>query len=477
MNQDPEDRQSNNRSTDDQGPRLLVVEDEVVFARAAAKRLGMAGYRTEIANTIAQARHSLDGPAPDLVLLDLRLPDGSGLEFLSDLRERFSEQLPVIVLTAYGGLEDAVAAMKLHASDYLKKPIDLDELLLKVDTIMAGAGVAQRLEYSHKREQHSTEGIDLLGEHPSMVQVREQIRHIGSLCANAAEVPPTVLILGETGTGKDLAARLLHRVSGRRQRPFVHVDCAALPKDLFEAELFGHEKGAFTGAHSARTGLIEAAEDGMVFLDEIGELPMELQAKLLAVLERRSLRRLGSSRERSTNAWFVAATNRDVETMMANKELRADLYFRLNVLSLRMPPLRQRGDDVLLLAGRFLDATVRRYGLGPVTFSRAANTALAKYPWPGNVRELKHLIERAALLARDGPIDAQALMLPSAETPPPESADLDWQHMTLEEAEYMLIDQALQRTGHNVSEAARQLGLSRMTMRYRMQKHGFVRGD
>jgi DNA-binding NtrC family response regulator len=294
---------------------------------------------------------------------------------------------------------------------------------------------------------------------------------IGTLLQNPDVIPPTVLILGETGTGKDLAARLLHRSSARADRPFVHVDCAALPKDLIEAELFGHEKGAFTSAVSERTGLIEAAEDGTVFLDEIGELPAELQTKLLAVLERRMLRRVGSSQERPTAAWFVAATNRAVEAMVAAGQLRSDLYYRLNVLTLQMPPLRERGDDILLLAEHFAAHTARRYGLPCPALSAAARAALAGYAWPGNVRELKHVMERAVLLAAGTGIGASELALaaPIAAATAP-GRDLD--ALTLDAAEKLLIERALQRTGYNVSEAARQLGVTRMAMRYRMKQHG-----
>jgi DNA-binding NtrC family response regulator len=247
-----------------------------------------------------------------------------------------------------------------------------------------------------------------------------------------------------------------------------------LPKDLIEAELFGHEKGAFTTANASRTGLIEAAEFGVLFLDEIGELPLELQAKLLAVLERRFLRRLGSNHERPVGAWFIAATNRDIDQMVKTEQLRADLYFRLNVLTLQMPPLRKRGHDVILLARHFAHQTASRYGLGEVEFSSEARSALTNYAWPGNVRELQHLVERAVLLKGAGEIGADALMLERAVG---FDSQFDWENMTLDAAERILIEKALKRTGNNISEAARQLGVTRMTMRYRMKKYGFARGD
>ena len=452
--------------------RILLVDDEELFAKAVKKRLEKAGYACAIAGTLGQASRNFEEADPDLVILDMRLPDGAGLDFLTDLRERRGSEVPVLVLSAYGEIEDAVAAMKLKASDYLKKPIDLDELLVTVDKVLAKDALSRQLEYSRKRERHAAEPVELLGECPTIQRLRELAAHIGALCATVDLIPPTVLILGETGTGKDLLARLLQRESIRRDRPFVHVDCTALPKDLIEAELFGHERGAFTSAIAARTGLIEAAEDGVLFLDEIGELPLELQTKLLAVLERRVLRRVGSTQERPIGAWFIAATNRDLDEMLRTGRLRSDLYFRLNVLSLSMPPLRDRGADILLLATHFAQQTARRYGLKEPKLLSDARTALTSYPWPGNVRELKHLMERAVLLTGGGSIGAGALMLKEAAAFPAGGGEPAWESLTIAAAERLLIEKALARARDNVSEAARQLGMTRMAMRYRMKKYG-----
>lgn len=457
--------------------RVLILEDEGVFARAVAKRLSRHGYHCELAGTLREARALVLENIPDLILLDMRLPDGSGLEFLAWLRKEQGLESAVLVLSAFGELEDAVAAMKLNASDYLKKPIDLDELQLNVEKVLSRERVAQDLAKARSRERHQAPGVVLLGEHASMLALRRQAERIGSLAGQADVIPPTVLILGETGTGKDVAARYLHSLSARRDRPFVHVDSASLPKDLIEAELFGHEKGAFTNATGERIGLIEAAEDGVVFLDEVGELPLELQAKLLAVLERRTLRRVGSSQERKTDAWFIAATNRDLEALSRDGRFRSDLYFRLNVLTLAMPPLRERGQDVVLLAQHFAASTQARYGLPVVAFTAAAETLLLRYGWPGNVRELKHVIERAVLLAGGGQVDTADLLLrlESGAGSGASDASADIQRLesvTLDEAERQLIESALQRTQFNVSEAARQLGVTRMVLRYRMKKYG-----
>lgn len=450
--------------------RILIVEDEALFAKAVHKCLSKAGFTCDIAGSLKEARAKFDQTTPDLVLLDMRLPDGSGLDFLEALRRDYASDVAVLVLSAYGELEDAVAAMKLKATDYLKKPIDLDELLINVEKVLDKNAMAQRLAYSRTREAHAVEQVELIGEHPSIAAVREQVERIASLTRRPSAVPPTVLILGETGTGKDVTARLLHNLSGLKERPFVHLDCASLPKDLIEAELFGHEKGAFTDARTARTGLIEAAEDGVLFMDEIGELPLALQAKLLAVLERRTLRRVGSSQERPTSAWFIAATNRELDDMVAAGEFRSDLFFRLNVLTLALPPLRDRGNDIVLLAQRFAAQTAARYGLQEVKFTKPALAAISSYAWPGNVRELKHIVERAVLLSGGQDIEADGLML-QAPRSEPGGTGASLEGMTLDQAERYLIEQALERTDGNVSEAARQLGVTRMAMRYRMQKY------
>ena len=454
------------------GPTVLVVDDEELFARAVGKKLRRSGVECDLALDIAAARDRLAGGRPDLMLLDVRLPDGSGLDFLRELRTGGHADLPVLVLTAFGGLQDAVAAMKERADDYLTKPIDLDELMVKVERILGQAELSRQLEYSREREQRIANDAALVGQSPAMRALGAQIARIQQLVGNADGFPPTVLIQGETGTGKDLAARALHHGSARARRPFVHLDCAALPKDLIEAELFGHEKGAFTSAHTARTGMIEAAEDGTVYLDEIGELPLELQSRLLAVLERREVRRIGSTRPRSVAAWFIAATNRNLNEMVSRGDFRSDLYFRLKVLSLDIPPLRERLEDLAPLFEHFAALTARRYGMPAPVLSAELLEAARRHDWPGNVRELAHTVERAVLLGGDRRLDAQSLGLapvPSAVASDPEDV-LDG--LTLEEAERRLIARALHETGGNVSESARRLGVSRMALRYRIRKLG-----
>ena len=456
---------------------ILVVEDEALFARATKKRLERAGHQCVVAGDLASARAAVKSARPDLVLLDLRLPDGNGLDFLAEFSANESERLPTIVLTAFGEIGDAVLAMKQGALDYLRKPIDLDELQLAVDQALSNIRLKHQLDYSRERDSRALEGAQMLGDSDAIAKVRTQIARLARLSDNASGPAPTILILGETGTGKDVAARLLHASSKSRERPFVQIDCASLPKDLIEAELFGHEKGAYTGAGVARTGLIEAAEEGTLFLDEIGELPLELQAKLLNVIERRKTRRIGATKESNVAAQFVAGTNRNLPEMIATGTFRSDLYYRLNVVTLTLPPLRERGQDVMLLARHFAMQTARRYGLPDKIFDVDAVAALHTYAWPGNVRELKHLVERALLLSHGAAINGSDLGLLAAGSGIASAPLQALDGLTLEGAEKMLIVSALQATQNNVSEAARRLGVSRMTLRYRMEKYELGSGE
>jgi two-component system, NtrC family, response regulator AtoC len=458
-----------------QQSKLLIVEDEVLFARAVMRRLQKAGYECAHVETLQDARAIFKQFSPDIVLLDMRLPDGNGLDLLADL---VLKKVAVIVMTAHGEISDAVNAIKQGAIDYLKKPIDLEELLLSVQKAEASAMQSNSLDYSRQRNAHAIDGVELLGESPAMQSVKAQIQRIAQFVA-ADTVPPTVLINGETGTGKDVAARLLHlscQVKGQNNdKPFVHIDCASLPPDLMESELFGHEKGAFTGATATRPGLIEAAEDGTLFLDEIGELPLALQAKLLNVLERRMVRRIGSTKERAVPARFIAATNRDLHEMSLTGTFRQDLYYRLNVINIVMPPLRERASDILMLAKYFAAQTSRRYGLATPVFSTDAIAMINSYNWPGNVRELRHQISRAMLLSHQGQIAAIDLALPinrALQTTGLQAVNaIINSEATLDEVERSMLLKVMSESDNNVSRAARKLGITRMTMRYRLDKH------
>jgi DNA-binding NtrC family response regulator len=448
-----------------QPAKVLIVEDEVLFARAVMRKLQKAGYECEHVESLQDARAIAKQFAADLVLLDMRLPDGNGLEILAEL---IAKNAAVIVMTAFGEISDAVHAIKQGAVDYLKKPIDLEELLLSVQKVEAATSQSNSLDYSRQRNAHAVDGVEMLGESLAMENIKGQIKRIAQFVADDV-VPPTVLISGETGTGKDVAARLLHASCPNKDKPFVHIDCASLPAELMESELFGHEKGAFTGAVSSRPGLIEAAEEGTLFLDEIGELPLSLQAKLLNVLERRMVRRLGSTKERPVPARFIAATNRDLHEMSLQGHFRQDLYYRLNVMSISMPPLRERAGDALLLARHFANQTAKRYGLAAPTFTADAIATLSDYAWPGNVRELKHQVSRAMLLCQNSLISSADLVVggPSNSEALAQVAG----YATLYETEKAILLKVLSDSRNNVSEAARKLGITRMTMRYRMDKY------
>jgi len=446
--------------------KVLIVEDEALFARAVVRRLQKAGYECAHVEAVQDARDIVKQFTPDIVLLDMRLPDGNGLDLLPFFVAR---NAMVIVMTAHGEINDAVNAIKQGAIDYLKKPIDLEELLLSVQKAESAAAQSNSLDYSRQRNAHATEGVELLGGSPAMQSIKSQIKRIAQLVSTDS-IPPTVLIGGETGTGKDVAARLLHLSCANNDKPFVHVDCASLPAELIESELFGHEKGAFTGAVSTRPGLIEAAEDGTLFLDEIGELPLALQAKLLNVLERRVVRRIGSTKERPVPARFIAATNRDLHEMSQQGKFRQDLYYRLNVMSILMPPLRERSGDMLLLAKHFAAQTAKRYGLQMPVFTPVAASAIENYTWPGNVRELKHQVSRAVLLCHHSIVNDVDLALPVYRAAEPDHK-ADTRQSALDAAEKAILLQVLAETRNNVSEAARKLGITRMTMRYRMDKH------
>jgi len=449
--------------------KILLVEDEVLFAKAVVKRLQKAGFECEHAESLHDARLLVKQFEPDMALLDMRLPDGNGLDLLSDF---VTKNINTIVMTAFGDVTDAVNAIKLGAIDYLKKPIDLEELLLIIQKNEKTTDLQTSLDYSRQRDTIVNESVQLIGESAAMQSVRQQITRIAQLSALSDAVQPTVLITGETGTGKDVVARYLHASCANHDKPFVHVDCASLPAELIESELFGHEKGAFTNAVASRPGLIESAEDGTLFLDEIGELPLGLQAKLLNVLERRMVRRLGSTKERPVQARIIAATNRDLYQMSSEGRFRSDLYYRLNVITMQMPPLRDRGQDVLLLANYFRQMTEKRYALPHHEFSAMALMAIQNYHWPGNVREMRHQISRAVLMCTQAMISEHDLGLPQMAAVNPNPSIQGEAQVTLDDAEKAMLLNALEQSRHNVSKAARLLGITRMTMRYRMDKHG-----
>ena len=449
------------------GSTVLIVDDEQSLARSAKAFLADHGYEAEVAVTGEQALDLLATLQPDVVFADVRLPGMSGLDLLRRIRA-FDPVIPVIMLTAYGSIEGAVEAVKLGAFDYVKKPVDLEELKLLADRARETRLLKQELSYYRRRATTDVGFEGLVGESRAVQAVLERARQIAAL----DETPP-VLLTGETGTGKGLLARAIHAAGARATKPFIEVNCTALPATLMEAELFGHERGAFTDAKESKPGLVEAAEGGFLFLDEIGDVDLAVQGKLLRVIEERAVRRVGSVRERRVDVRIMAATNRDLERAVGEERFRKDLYFRLAVIVLDVPPLRERGDDVLLLTERFLRAFNAKYGKVVRELSAAARDLLLSYPWPGNVRELSHVIERAVLWSRGPTLDVEHLSLtrPVGGTDHGDAAK-PVDTATLPQREKTMIEQALREAGGNQTKAAQRLGISRDTLRYRLKKFG-----
>ena len=449
------------------GSTVLIVDDEQSLARSAKAFLADHGYEAEVAGTGEQALDLLAALQPDVVFADVRLPGMSGLDLLKRIHA-FDPVIPVVMLTAYGSIEGAVEAVKLGAFDYVKKPVDLEELKLLADRARETRLLKQELSY-YRRRATTDVGFDgLVGESRAVQAVLERARQVAAL----DETPP-VLLTGETGTGKGLLARAIHAAGPRATKPFIEVNCTALPATLMEAELFGHERGAFTDAKESKPGLVEAAEGGFLFLDEIGDVDLAVQGKLLRVIEERAVRRVGSVRERRVDVRIMAATNRDLERAVGEERFRKDLYFRLAVIVLEVPPLRERGEDALLLTEHFLREFNAKYGKVVRDLSAAARDLLLSYPWPGNVRELSHVIERAVLWSRGPTLDVEHLSLtrPVAASDHGDAAK-PVDPATLPQWERTLIEQALRDAGGNQTKAAQRLGISRDTLRYRLKKFG-----
>jgi len=449
------------------GSTVLIVDDEQSLARSAKAFLADHGYEAEVAGTGEQALDLLAALQPDVVFADVRLPGMSGLDLLKRIHA-FDPVIPVVMLTAYGSIEGAVEAVKLGAFDYVKKPVDLEELKLLADRARETRLLKQELSYYRRRATTDVGFEGLVGESRAVQAVLERARQVAAL----DETPP-VLLTGETGTGKGLLARAIHAAGPRATKPFIEVNCTALPATLMEAELFGHERGAFTDAKESKAGLVEAAEGGFFFLDEIGDVDLAVQGKLLRVIEERAVRRVGSVRERKVDVRIMAATNRDLERAVGEERFRKDLYFRLAVIVLEVPPLRERGEDALLLTEHFLREFNAKYGKVVRDLSAAARDLLLSYPWPGNVRELSHVIERAVLWSRGPTLDVEHLSLtrPVAASDHGDAAK-PVDPATLPQWERTLIEQALRDAGGNQTKAAQRLGISRDTLRYRLKKFG-----
>jgi len=455
---------------------ILIVEDEPILGKNIRTYLERHGFQARVADSGEAGIAALDEFAPDAVVLDYNLPGMDGLEVLKELKRR-DPRANVVMLTGHGSIDVAVQAMKQGATDYLTKPVALEELKLVIERTLSQRRMEGTLAYYSERDAGASGVAQLIGNSPAMGALKEKLHKLldGERSIRQGAGPP-VLILGETGTGKELVARTLHYDGVRRCAPFIEMNCASIPATLLEAELFGYERGAFTDARQRKAGLVEAAQGGTLFLDEIGEVDLAIQAKLLKLLEDRRVRRLGGLRELTVDVRFIAASNRNLETMVKEGRFRADLFFRLRIVEIRVPPLRERGDDIVVLARKFLKMHAARYGKADLALSASAERALRQYPWPGNVRELRNAVEQAVLLAHDKVVDATQFpfceLLAAAGGAMESGAAAGAPGMNLGAVERDLVLQALAHTQGNVTRAAQLLGISRDTLRYRMEKHG-----
>ncbi len=466
---------------------ILIVEDDELLASNIQTYLERKGYEARLCHSAEAALEMLPSFQPDVVLTDNSLPGMSGLELIRELQGR-DPHSQIIMMTGYGNIDNAVAAMKAGAFHYLTKPLALSELLLLLEKCQEARGMEQKLTFYRNRDSRDSGLKVLLGESPSMQAMKEVISQVIAAERRmvGGELPP-VLVEGETGTGKELVARALHFDGARAEAPFIEFNCASIPAQLLEAELFGHEKGAFTDAKERRIGLVEAADGGTLFLDEIGEMDLSLQAKLLKLLEDRTIRRVGSVKERKVNLRIISATNRNLEQMAQQGQFRLDLFFRLRIISIKVPRLYARGDDVLLLARHFLAQHGKRYGKPGLTFSSEAEALLMGYSWPGNVRELRNMLEQSVLLTPGNVIGPNQLTLCQGfieegisipvmvAEPRPTGESIE--SMSLPDMERDMVVRTLDRTDWNVTKSARLLGLSRDMLRYRIEKLRLMRPE
>ncbi|MGE5319204.1 MAG: sigma-54-dependent transcriptional regulator [Hyphomicrobiaceae bacterium] len=450
------------------GKQILVVDDEPKMRRVLEIMLQKMGHRVLGASNGVEALALFQANSVDLVITDLRMPEMNGLELLAALRAQGSD-VPVMVITAHGTIETAVEAMKHGASDYILRPFDIDVVELAVGRVLNGAEVAQQNAFLRQEIDRGWDAF--VGVSKPMQAVYELIQRVGPSKAS-------VLITGETGTGKELAARALHHASPRRDKLFVPINCAAIPADILESELFGYEKGAFTGAVKERIGKFELADGGTIFLDELTEMPMALQAKLLRVLQENTIERLGGNRVIDLDLRVIAATNRDPLESVRAGTLREDLYYRVNVFSIELPPLRERSEDI----GGLVEHFIAKHGHSPAAtrLTPRALERLREYDWPGNVRELENMVERALILSGGGPLDEQHFLLnpraaesrtrlavPAGESqkaPPP-------LNQAVEDLEARLIDEALAQAEGNKARAAALLDISERTLWYKLKKY------
>ncbi len=450
--------------------RILIVEDDDDQREILTEYLNYRGYKVKNARNRSETLSFLEKESFDIVLLDWRLPDVEGQSLLEEIKEKYP-LLQVIIITAYGSVERAVDAMKKGAYHYLTKPINLEELLLLIER-------AQREQNLRSEVKRLKDRLKLLTvQHSSSIIAESQaMKKLLGLAAKVAGTDATVLILGESGTGKGMIASLIHQLSPRKEKPFLEINCAAIPEGLLESELFGYEKGAFTGAVKAKQGLFEAANGGTIFLDEIGDLPLSLQAKLLRVLEDNTFHRVGGLKKIEVDVRVVAATNHNLEEMVKEGRFREDLFWRLNVVQVAVSPLRKRKDDIIPLANYFLEKYVSKHGKKIMGFSREAMEMLLSYHFPGNVRELENIVERAVILSEGELITSDDLPISVKNGQDGKPMPDSFQELTLPEAVALLekrrIEKALKEANGVKLRAASLLGISERVLRYKIEKYG-----
>lgn len=449
--------------------KVLIVEDELNARLGLAELISGWGYRTEMAEDGVEALEKIASFQPSLLVLDMRMPRMDGLQLLASLQEQ-ERKLSVIMLTAQGTIDSAVEAMRLGAYDYIQKPVDPHRLR----TILANASRQQETERELEITRRRLRDTGVLG---SLIGQSKAMQEIFVLIEQIASSNVSVLITGESGTGKEIVSRTLHQLSPRANKPFVAVNCAAIPETLIESEIFGHEKGAFTGAVERRAGCFELAEEGTLLLDEIGEMPVATQAKLLRVLEDRRLRRLGSKVETAVDVRVLAATNKNPQSAIANGQLRSDLFYRLNVFNIHMPPLRQHKEDIPLLVEGMIRDMNTRHGRSVQGASEELLAIFSAYDWPGNVRELRNTLERAVILCGDGMLQRSHLP-PGFGVQTSGAASTATEQVsvpvgaTVEAAERLLILKTLDTTGNNKTRAAEILGISLKTLHNKLKEYG-----
>ena len=452
--------------------KILVVDDEKLIRWSLKQNLEKENYEVFTASNGEEAMEIFNQELPDLILQDIKLPGKSGLEILEHVK-RLREESLVIMMTAYGDIQTSVKAMRLGAYDFVEKPFDFDKLKLTVAKALETVSLKKEIHVFRSQQQAQYGLSNIIGRTPAMQGIFKMVQKISRSDAT------TVLLQGESGTGKDLVAKAIHYESSRAGDPYLEVNCTSLPETLIESELFGHEKGAYTDAKSKKDGLFELADGGTVLLDEIGDMPLDTQAKLLKVIENKTFKRVGGVKDVVVDVRIIAATNKDLKSASENGTFRGDLYYRLKVFPIFLPPLRERREDIPLLIQHFISFFNREFKKKVRGVSEEALEMMMRYSWSGNVRELKNVIERAVILESEEEILPEHLPLEitmPAEMPQPSSDAVQFlpQGVTLTEVERTLIQQALAKSGGNQVHAAKLLGMSRDTLRYRMKKFGLL---